>query len=603
MSSTLYRGLGVSPGLAVGVVHVIDRRRVAIPRHHVTSERIPVERARLLAAVAASERQLEAVRGKAGFVEPEGRRSEGRRESIGPMASEIDLLLKAHILMLRDPMLLDAALIRISDEKKNAEWALRDALREIRGMFDDIEHDYFRERRSDVDMVGDRILRNLVGEDTDILANLPDNAVIVAYDLSPADAIALVRSKGKAFVLEEGGRTSHMAILARAARAPAVLGVRGIMAAAGSGDEVAVDGHAGVVVLDPDERDLVDLRGRRDREAEKEAKLLGVRDLLAETTDGERVELLGNVEVADELPSLLDNGAEGIGLFRTEFMVLAKRRLPTLAEHVAEYRQLVQTLHPRPVTVRTVDVGADKLPNADPRNKVRNPALGLRGIRASLRDPGPFKDQLRGILEASAFGRVRLLLPLISTVSEVRRTKELLEEVKAELTREGVAFDPDLPLGVMIETPSAVVIADMLAAEADFFSIGTNDLIQYSLAADRQDPDVGALVSPAEPSVLRMIRMVVDAARERGRPVSVCGEVASDPFYVPLLVGLGVRSLSMSPQAIPLAKQVIRRISAKECAQLASSAMECTTAVEVERKVESFLLDRGLERTDAVSSG
>ncbi|MBI2376013.1 MAG: phosphoenolpyruvate--protein phosphotransferase [Deltaproteobacteria bacterium] len=595
MSSSSFRGLGVSPGLAVGVVHIVDRRRVSIPRHHVTRERVGAERARLLAAVEASEKQLEAARARAASLEPPPPKESRRpNDSLGPMASEIDLLFKAHILMLRDPMLLDAALSRITDERKNAEWAIRDALREIRGIFDGIELDYFRERRSDVDAVGDRILRNLVGEDLDIIANLPENAVIVGYDLSPADAIALVRTKAKAFVLEEGGRTSHLAILARAARAPAVLGVRGIMEVAGSGDEIAVDGHAGVVVLDPEDEDLVDLRDRRERLAQKEARLLGDRDLLAETTDGERIELLGNIEVTDELAALVESGAEGIGLYRTEFMVIERGRLPTRAEHATEYTKLVKALNGRAVTVRTLDLGADKYPRGG-RPKGKNPALGLRAIRASLRDPEPFKEQLRGILDASATGRVRLLLPLVSTVAEVRAVKKLFEETKAELKAEGTEFDPDLPLGVMIETPSAVFIADLLAAEVDFFSIGTNDLVQYTLAADRQDPDVESFVSAAEPSVIRMIRAIVDAAREGGCPVSVCGEIAADPLFVPLLVGLGVRSLSMVPQAIPLAKQVIRKISADETRALADLAIECTTASEVEAHLEEYLRRRGIE--------
>ncbi|MFO0725194.1 MAG: phosphoenolpyruvate--protein phosphotransferase [Myxococcota bacterium] len=575
-----FNGLGVCPGFSFGKVQIVDRRRVSVPRYRLRTGRIDAELDRFERAVTASEKQLVELRDRAS------------RSSM----NEVETLLDAHGTILRDKALHDATRDLIKVEGINAEWALSKVVRKIRDVFDGLDEDYFRERRSDVDVVGDRLLRNLVGAETELLANLSPDCIVVAYDLSPADTVSLARYAVKGFVTETGGRTSHIAIFARSMNIPAVVGVHGIVERAGTGDRIVVDGAAGVVVLRPSAAAQTRFRAAERRRAKEEAALLADRHLPAETKDGVKVSLLGNIEVAEEIDAVIANGGEGIGLFRTEFLVIERRRMPNLAEHLTEYKNVVRAMNGKTVTIRTIDIGGDKFVRAnDPNTRApvgANPALGMRAIRYSLRDIPAFKSQLRAVLEASAEGSIRLLLPLITTVEEVRRAKELIEEVRQELRSEGVPYDPALPVGVMIETPAAVMMADVIAREVDFFSIGTNDLIQYSFAVDRRNDDVAYLYQPAAPGVVRLLKLVSDAARGAGIPVTVCGEMAADPFHVPLLLGLGIRSLSMSAHSIPLVKRLIRRASAADAATMIERVLKAATVQEVEvelaRALESW---------------
>lgn len=570
-----FTGLGVCPGFAFGRVQLVDRRRVSVPRYHLKPGKVEAELERFERAVLASEQQLVELVDRAART--------GMRE--------VESLLGAHVTILRDNVLHEATRERITTDGVNAEWALSLVIRKIRELFDGLDEAYFKERRSDVDVVGDRLMRNLVGAEVEMLNNLSPDAIVVAYDLSPGDTVALARYAVKGFVTETGARTSHIAIFARSMNIPAVLGVQGIAEKAGDGDKIVVDGEAGTVILRPTAAAQTKYRAAERRRIKVEQALLADRHLPAETVDGTRVTLLGNIEVPDEIEGVIAQGGEGIGLYRTEFLVIERRRMPTYAEQLVEYQRVVRAVGDRTITIRTIDVGGDKfVPEAGVArlNGGQNPALGMRAIRYSLRDVEAFKAQLAAILEASAEGKIKLMFPLVTGIEEVRQAKAILDEVRASMTAKGVPFDPHLQVGVMIETPAAVMIADALAREVDFFSIGTNDLIQYALAVDRRNGDVAYLYQPSAPAVLRMISETCRAAREAGKPVSVCGEMAADPFHVPLLLGLGVRHLSMNAHAIPVVKRLVRRASISDCEKLVQGTRLLSTTAEVEAELGRY---------------
>ena len=586
MSGTNLRGLGVCPGIAFGSVYIVDRRRVAVPHYHLPVERRERELQRLENAITASEQQFE----------------ELQNRSATSGLDQVGVLLQAHAMILRDAELRDTTRRRILDEGKNAEWALKETIKHLKALFDRIDQDYFKERRSDIDFVGDRVLRNLVGAETDLLDNLADDAVVVAYDLSPADTVNLARYQARALVTEGGGPTSHTAILARAMNVPCVLNARGVMSVAGSGDHIIVDGYAGQVVLSPSEETTGQFQRLLKRKQAEEQALLKDRELPAETKDGVKVALLGNIEVSQEIDAVLTNGAEGIGLYRTEFIFLERPQLQGAMGHFDVYSLVVRGVQGRPVTIRTVDVGGDKFIRSNDGSDAAwaasapaaieshsNPALGMRAIRLSLKHSGPFREQLEGILRASAVGKVSCLLPMVTTVDELREARAVISELQEQLSAQGVSYDPNMPVGVMIETPASAIIADLLAAESDFFSIGTNDLIQYALATDRVNRDVAYLYRPCHPAVLRIIHAVCEAGRSNSVPVSICGEMAADPFHLPLLVGLGLRSLSMTASAIPVVKRMLRRLDHGECEAFAKEALQMPTAGDVEEALTQRL--------------
>ncbi len=583
--TTRLQGIGVCTGIAFGKVHIVDRRRLTAPHYHVAPELRAKEVERFERAVASSEEQLK----------------EFRARAIEAGMPQVELLLGAHGMILRDHAFYDVCKERILKEGQNAEWALKETTRGLKAAFDRLEQDYFRERRSDVDIVGDRVLRNLVGVETELLDHLSEDAVVVAYDLSPADMVSLAKYSARGFVTESGGRTSHTAILARALGVPSVVSAARIMQLAGSGDEIILDGGTGELLLRPSASMASRYRGRARRLRLEQKALLADRLLPAETSDGVRIELLGNIEVSGEVESVLLYGGEGIGLYRTEFLPIESPGVAGAEAHHTAYQRVVDAVGDRPLTIRTLDLGADKnLPFASPtgdlvpswpadRGPGTNPALGLRAIRLSLRDEPLFREQLEGILLASATKRVRLLLPFVTGIEELRRSREIIAELGRKLDGEGRPYDRQLPVGVMIETPAAAWIADLLAKEADFFAIGTNDLVQYVLATDRGNEQVAYLYRPCHPALLRILDSVSKAAAAHGRPVSICGEMAADPFHAPLLVGLGLRSLSMTARAIPLVKRMIRKLSLAECQDFAKNALSLATAGEVEQALAESL--------------
>jgi phosphotransferase system enzyme I (PtsI) len=574
-SPTMLRGVGASPGLAVGPAFVVDRRRVKTPKRHIADEEVEAEIWRFNEALRASDEQLERVKKK--LAEREG--------------DDHFHIIEAHQLILHDEHMVDPTRRRIREEKVNAEWALRRTVEEIKTVFDAIEEDYFRERRSDIDFVGDRILRNLLGVDAGP-AMPPPGAVIVAHDLSPADTAHLHRASCVAFCTDVGGKTSHSAILARAFEIPSVVGLENVTEHVGNGDMLIVDSLRGEVLIRPSEAEIEDYRRRAVHHQTFVRELAKNRDLPAEAQDGARVRLYANIELTEEVPSALEHGAEGIGLYRTEFLFLDRTDLPREEEHFLHARGVLKRLHPFPATFRTFDLGGDKVVPFAALGDEANPALGLRSIRLCLRERKLFKAQLRGLLRASVHGRMRLMFPMISGVGELREAKEVLEEAKAELLREGIPFDPKIPVGIMVEMPSAVMVADLLAKESDFLSIGTNDLIQYSLAIDRVNEHVVYLYHPLHPAILRMVRYVVDAGHAAGVRVGMCGEMAGEPMYAMVLLGLGLDELSMNSTAIPVVKSVLRGTTLSAARELAEQALSMATAQDIEQMVQEVMFKR-----------
>jgi phosphotransferase system enzyme I (PtsI) len=507
-------------------------------------------------------------------------------------APEHAAIIDMHRMMLKDEMLVHEAQRFIREERLNAEWAVKRAVRKIKGAFHEHADEYFKERRADMDYVGERIIKNLLGQAPDVDEVPPEGAIVVAHDLSPADtALLLHERKVAGFVTDAGAKTSHTAIIARALEVPAVVGVGRITALAGRGDWVVVDGSRGVVVISPTPEERADYEAAQARYRAEEVQLLRTRDLLARTKDDVTVRLAGNIEFAEEVPSLLSHGGEAVGLYRTEFLFLGRNDLPSEEEQYEDYRGILEALAPRPVTIRTFDLGGDKLPPGL-RIPAENPALGLRAIRYSLRQPDMFRVQLRALLRASVKGQLKVMFPMISGVAELRAAKKVLEEVRADLEAEGVPVRAEIPVGIMIELPSAALIADRLARECDFFSIGTNDLIQYTIGIDRQNKDVAYLYKPLHLAVLRMLKNICEAARSAGIPVSMCGEMAGEPVNALVLVGLGVSELSMNGTSIPFVKRVLRAGRAADGRALVERLLGLTTADEIERAVRDEMTRR-----------
>ncbi len=569
-------GVAVSPGVAIGRAFLVGRDLIKEPRYHVEPDDVEAEVARLHRAIGASDRQLEKIKDK-----------------LTASQSESDFhIITAHQLMLKDEHLVDAAVGYITRESINAEWALRRAVDDIRGVFDAIEDAYFRERRSDIDFVGERVLRNLLGRDTGPLRPPPD-AVVVAYDLSPADTAQLHKHAVAGLITEAGGKTSHTAIIARAHELPAVVGLEGLTEVVEDDDLLIVDGVGGVVIINPTAPTVAEYRDQQRRQVALEAALLGNRDLPAQTRDGALVHLYANIDGPDEIGAALEHGAVGVGLYRTEYLFMMGDQLPDEDTHYRTAVAALTRMAGRPLTIRTFDLGADKLAGfvENARLDEANPALGLRSTRLCLHDLGRelFRAQLRGLLRASAHGPLRLMFPMISGLDELRAVKAVVEEVKAELRAHRLDFDAQLALGIMIEMPSAAVIADLLAREVDFFSIGTNDLIQYTMAVDRVNELVSYLYEPLHPALLRILRDVARAGRAAGIPVSLCGEMAGDPLVAPVLVGLGLSELSMSAVAIPEVKGVVRASSLAELQVLVERVLTLATAREIRDEVAAHL--------------
>jgi phosphotransferase system enzyme I (PtsI) len=566
MSQTnrLLRGIPASPGIVQGTARVLTHLAHVPTRLLFGPEEMAQELERFRAAVDRTEEDLIRL-----------------KEEISDDLQEHAYILDLHLMILRDRMLLLETEKLIQEENFNAERALHQAFIKIKDVFQRIDDKHIRGRAADVEAVCRRLLARLSGRDPSRPFSIQEPVIVVARDLSPADTTQMAGSPLLGFITERGGKTSHTAIIAQSLEIPAVVGLDNATMEIETGDELILDGLTGQVIINPDGLAQRNFKVRRaEFEVFKSEVSLGSA-MPAATWDNHPIRVLANIELPEEVPVAQKYGADGVGLLRTEFLYLRRRQAPTEEELFQECRRVAEDMAPRQVTIRTLDIGGDKFLSPLEYPPEMNPALGLRAIRFSLKEPKIFRIQLRAILRASAFGRVRIMFPLISSPREMMEGRRILASVKEELYREGLAFDPDLPVGAMIEVPAAVTLADLLTDYADFFSIGTNDLIQYALAIDRVNKQVADMYQPLHPAVLRMVRDVVQAGRNADIPVAMCGEMAGDPLNIPVLLGLGVEELSMNALAIPVVKRVIRTTSLAEAQELARQALLLPTVEEV----------------------
>lgn len=575
------RGIAISPGIAMGPVVVLDRRGLALPTRLIAFDAVPEELARLARGLESAGRAVAADAAEL-------------RDRLGPQYAEI---LAAHARMIADPMLLAETRERVEREHISPEHAVLEVLDEYASRLEGLSGSHLSARAADLRDIQERILGELIGARREPFQHgLDAPTIVLAHDLTPSEAAGLDPRRVPGFATEAGGRASHTAIVAAALEIPAVAGLGPALEMARHSLTAIVDGDQGLVILDPDEptqqsyRELAALRSARFQVLSRQA------DRPDETKDGCRVELWGNIEFGPEAAGCLARGAAGVGLYRTEFLFLNAAAPPGEDEQFAVYANVVRTLAGRPLTIRTLDLGADKIAGyrrgGGPET---NPALGLRSLRLSLRDTALFRTQLRAVLRAAVLGDVRILFPLVSTLAELRAARAAVDLAACELRAEGHPIPAQIPVGVMVEVPAAALMADHLAKEVDFFSIGTNDLIQYTLAVDRTNENVADLYSGADPSVLRLIAMVVEASRQRGIPTTVCGAMGGEPLYAMLLLGLGIRQLSMPPHQLPELKRVIRGIRLDDAEALASRALQCSTAREVAELLEDSLRRAVLE--------
>ena len=570
-------GVGASPGMVFGRAVVLDRGRATYPKTHVEEKATTSECRRLDHAVAASVQQLRRLKSRVG----------------GTQFAEHTKILEAHELMLQDDLLIDGTKDQIRTERINAEWALQRTLNQIAEFFSDLDDEYIRERATDVETVGERIMRNLTGEHfeslVELLTRVKEPSILVAERLTPADAVQLFDTNIVGFCIDEGTRTTHTAIAARSLEIPAVVGAPGLAEHIGAGDQIIVDGDAGEVVIRPSQSQIrkytardEELRAVRDRLDQK-------RSPSAATSDGFEVVLSANIDLTPELDAAVARGAQGVGLFRTEYLFMNRTDLPSEDEQFEAYREVLERAAPYPATIRTVDIGGDKLELPKSTGRALNPFFGMRALRYCLKERSLFKTQIRALLRASAFGRLRLLLPFVTDVLEVRESKRIIREVETELQGQGYLVSDSIELGVLIEIPAAALIADVLAREVDFFSVGTNDLIQYTLAAARDIAELGYLYHPLHPAVLRVLRLTSDAAHREGIRLCMCGEMAGEPLYTVVLLGYRFHELSMTPSSLPVVREIIRRSALSEARALADKVQYFGTYAEVNGDVRRYM--------------
>lgn len=563
----LVKGIPVSPGVVIGRAFVFEEVRTRVPMHSIPANSVDSELARLEEVLAEVRSAVERDRDFAA-------------ERLGEEPAKIFAF---HLGMLSDPSLIDPIRERIRNQRVTVEFAVSEGFSELAEKFRSLDGEVFKEKANDVIDLDKRILGLLVGAERDRLKRVTEPVIVLAPDLTPAEAANLDPEKVLALAVDAGGRTGHTAIVAGALGIPVVVGLRRLTRVANEGDRVIVDGHGGVAVVNPDASTVEQFEAAMARMARLAARDRESAELVAETKDGVRIKLLGNIEFARESSEIIARGGDGIGLFRTEFLWLTLGREPTEEEQYTEYRQAVDLLEGRPLTIRTFDLGADKYTQKQAAEPERNPMLGLRSIRYCLQNLPMFRTQIRAILRASAFGPIKVMFPLVSTADELRQARIIVREEMQELREAGIDFDEDIELGIMIETPSAALLASSFAREVSFFSIGTNDLIQYTLAVDRGNASVANLYNGGNRAVIHLLKAVIRGARRFDVDTSICGEMAGEPIYTMLLIGLGLRTLSLVPAQIPAVKRVIRAVDIESCERLA-------------RKVGSFDSERQIDR-------
>ena len=564
------QGIAGSPGIAIGKAYLVEREDVdVVEKRFVEKKNIPSEVRRFKEAVKKAQKHLQDI-----------------IEEVPAEFRDHIYILDAHMMLLKDRMIYNGTIDYIKQEKVNAEWATKVVVDEVKAIFMKMPNPYFRDRGSDIAHISKLILDNLLGTEPSNISGIDKRVIIISHDLSPAETTQMPLEKVKAFLTDLGSQTSHTGIIARSLEIPAVLGLGNATQLIKTDDFIIVDGSAGVVILDPDDETLTRYQERKGRFDRYQAMITRSSHLPAETTDNFHLTVMANIGVLEDVVSVIDHGGDGIGLYRTEFLYLNRPTPPSEQELFDNYRDVAEIMAPRPVTIRTLDIGGDKFASGLQLAEEMNPALGLRAIRFSLRSPEIFETQLRAILRAANLGNVRIMFPMISEVDEIIQAKQMLNQAAESLEKDGIPYGANVKIGAMIEVPSAVIMADILAREVDFFSIGTNDLIQYSLAIDRVNKQVSHLYQPLHPAVLRMVRRVVEAARGAGIQVYMCGEMAGDPVNLPVLLGMELDAISMNPISIPAIKMLVRLVSLKESKLLLDEALKQPTATEVVKVIQ-----------------
>jgi len=564
------RGIAVSPGVVSGPALVLGTEDFRIPRRFVSIDAVETEVTRFREALGAVCSEI----------------SENEQLASEQLGRQYGAIFAAHREMAQDPQLIEEIERLIKDRNYSPEFASSRVLRRYAKLFQNLGNHYMAERAVDIFDLEKRVLRHLLGASREELTHLTEPVVILAHNLTPSETAQLNREFVLGFATEVGGHTSHTAILAGALEIPAVVGIGHFLSDVSGGELSIIDGNQGEVIIDPDDDMLTKFQATEERFRSVVERLRSLDELPAVTKDGVHIDIFGNIEFPEEVEHCIKRGAQGIGLYRTEFLYLGKDRIPTEEDHFTAYCNVIAACD-GPVVIRTLDLGADKLPRKHENlsNSKINPVLGRRSIRLSLKNLPLFKTQLRAILRAAVKGDVRIMFPLISSLLEFRQAKMILSEVMEDLEDQGVEFRSDVPIGMMVEVPAAAIMADEFAREVDFFSIGTNDLIQYTLAADRADPEVADLYNSGHPAMLRLISQVIDAALRNQIPVTVCGQMSSDPKFIPFFLGVGLRQVSVTPHSIPELKEIIRSIDIPQATEIANRA--CT--FELARDVENYL--------------
>lgn len=571
------QGISGSRGVAVGNVYRYIQEEIVIPDYTVAEDKVEEEIGKFAAAMAATLKQLDTIRQKA----------------LDEMGPEEAAIFEAHMQIAQDPSLSDGIKSLVESGHTNVVAATAQTIETFANIFLGMEDPYMRERGADIKDIGDRLMRNMLGMNPRGLSHISGEVILVAQDLAPSDTASLDKNVVKGIVTAAGGPTSHAAIMARTLEIPAVMGVGDIESFV-DGDKAVVLGTDGIVEINPSDADWAEYTNQAAAFQEELKRLRESANLEATTTDGHYVELFGNIGKAKDAKNALTMGAQGIGLYRTEFLYMENDELPAEDVQFEEYKKVAQDMKGKPVIIRTMDIGGDKELKCLDLPSEMNPFLGYRAIRISLNRPDIFKVQLRALLRASAFGDIHIMYPMIASVEEVKQANAMLDECKEELTAEGKEFNKDIKVGIMIEVPAAAVISPILAKYVDFFSIGTNDLCQYTLAVDRMNEAIGSLYQPLHPGVLRLIKHVIDASHEQGKFTGMCGELASDPVATMILLGLGLDEFSMTASSIPLIKNILRSVSKAECEEVANKALTMDTAEEITAYAKSVLIEKGL---------
>ena len=563
----LLKGVPASPGIAISKVFKLKSESISIDPTIVDDSSVDTEVEKFVKAVEKSKSELKSLQSKV----------------VRKVGLENAKIFDVHQLLLEDSVIIEETIHSIKKENKSAEFAFFHIMQKYENTLNGSSTNHFQNRSSDLRDVKRRVIRHIQGDRTDQLNQLSGSAVIVTNDLTPSDAVMLEKRKVLGFATDLGGRTSHAAIMARSMEVPSVVGLRRIFNLVEEGDRIVIDGNEGKVLIQPDEKTINHYRKLQEKYYDTNRKLDEIRDLKCLTIDGKEIELSANLEFSDEAESVKSHGAKGVGLYRTDYIYLTKKELPTEEEQFQEYRKIVKKISPDPVIIRTMDLGGDKLPKSFLIPPQENPFLGWRAIRISLDRKDIFETQLRAILRASGAGNVKILFPMISGLDEVHECKKAVENAKSELQKEGIKYDLDIEIGVIIEVPSAALLADKIAKEVDFLSIGTNDLVQYLLAVDRGNERIAYLYQHLHPAILRMIKQIIMAGHQEGVWVGMCGEMASDPLSTLILIGMDLDEFSVSPIAVPEIKKIIRSTEYREAARIAKKVLQFDRPSEVER--------------------